>query len=620
MPSIELPAGRYLSCAFGVSPDAAGQTRALLMRNRFLAAAGGVRPDVLSLGPTPEHERRREVLLERGLLTEQLGYRNLYEHYREHGWRETEPTAELADLAAYKTGEEMRADGSPWRIVYRLPGARRPRYDYLRDDGTPFLRIDQFGVVDRSSWHGTIQKVGPGGAVVGEFETPGQWFRTWIRELAEDHERCFVFIDSRFVVPHLVPMRGRRFHLLYQMHNVHVQPPRRWDSEVHHVYGRVLARIDAMDAMVNLTARQHEDIAERRGLTSNMFVVPNPVDVPDPPADPPPRDPGLVVAMARLELQKRLTNAIAAFARVREAVPGARLEIYGDGSQRPQLEAEIIKRRLGDSVILRGFDPHAREVLWRASAFVLSSDFEGYPLSTLEAMSHGCPVVAYDIKYGPREQITDGVDGFVVPAGDIPALAGRVAELLRSPELVERMGAAARARVQGYGPAEFTGRWAEVLWTAVERKRARTRIDEAELELTRLRAVPPGRLRRGRDFAAGPVAAGGRLELAGVLRLRFSSRRSRLDSAELRLDAIDAETAEVRRLPLTVEPGEDSLAFRTSVPLADVAASGTVRLRLRLTWENSAWETLVARPPGEKDEVLLTFGRDGALMLTRLAP
>jgi poly(glycerol-phosphate) alpha-glucosyltransferase len=400
---------------------------------------------------------------------------------------------------------------------------------------------------------------------------------------------------------------------------MHVQRPRRWDSEVHHVYGRVLSRIDGMDAMVNLTARQRDDIAERRGRTTNMFVVPNPVDVPEPPPDPPARDPGLVAVTARLEPQKRLAHAIAAFEQVRVAVPGARLEIYGEGSQRAHLEREIGRRGLGDSVFLRGFDPHAREVLWTASAFVMSSDFEGYPLSTLEAMSHACPVVGYDIKYGPREQITDGVDGFVVPAGDTAALAERIVELLRSPELVRRMGAAARATVQSYGPAEFAGRWAEVVRTVVDLKRARTRIDGAELELTRLRAVPPGLLRRGRDFAAGRVPAAARLEVAGVLRLDFHSRRTKLDSAELRLDAVDRDSGEVRALPLTVEPSEAELAFSTTVPLGEVVGSGTVRLRLRLTWQNSSWEAELARPPGGEDQVSVSFGPDGALALSRPA-
>ena len=102
----------------------------------------------------------------------------------------------------------------------------------------------------------------------------------------------------------------------------------------------------------------------------------------------------------------------------------------------------------------------------------MTSEYEGYPLSTLEAMSQGCPVVSYDVRYGPREQITDGVDGFVVPEGDQARLAERVVELLRSPELVARMSAAARETVARYGPAEFVERWAR---GDPRRRRARAR-------------------------------------------------------------------------------------------------------------------------------------------------
>ena len=234
-------------------------------------------------------------------------------------------------------------------------------------------------------------------------------------------------------------MRRARFHLIYLMHNIHVSPPRRWDSPLNPVYKRVLNRIGGMDAMVTLTERQREDIAERRGRTSNMFVVPNPVVAPAPPAR---RRAARPVAastiVARLEQQKRLTHAIAAFEQVVAAVPGAQLDIYGDGSEHERLEAEIDERGSRGRSSLHGFDPRASEALWSSTAFLLTSSFEGYPLSTLESMSRGCPVVAYDIKYGPREQITDGVDGFLVPPGDVALLAQRVIELLRSPELVRR--------------------------------------------------------------------------------------------------------------------------------------------------------------------------------------
>lgn len=610
-----LPQGRYLSCTFSVSPDMAGQTRALLMRNRFLAGEGGVRPTVLALGGAPDYEERRRVLLERGLLSEHVGLLNLYDHYREHGWGDVEPGGEPRPDLGAPVAEETRPDGSPWRTSYREPGTGRVVYEYLRDDGTPFLRIPRFGTAERASWRCTIHRIGPGGEPLGEFASVGRFFRHWIRDLAAGHERTFLFIDSRFVIPHLVPLRAPDIHVVYQMHNMHLEPPRRWDSSTHPVYRRVLARIDDMDAMVTLTERQRDDIAERRGRTSNLFVVANPVDLPDRPAPPATRDPHRVTIMARLETQKRLIHAISAFQRVVEAVPDARLDIYGEGSQRAKLQAEIERADLTGSVTLRGFDPAAREALWTSSAFLLTSEYEGYPLSTLESMSHGCPVVSYDIRYGPREQIADGVDGFVVPEGDQAALADRVIELLRSPELVARMSTAAREKVARYGPAQFVERWAQVLRAVVEQAPARTRIEDARLELERLRLVRDrGWRRRLANLAPGRVDAGAALELVGVLRV---TGRGDLDAARLELAAIREASGEVVDVPLTVERASDGFALSAQIRLADVLpAPGVARLRLRLIWRNAAWQTDVAVPAAD-GEIALSFGPGGVVQLVR---
>jgi poly(glycerol-phosphate) alpha-glucosyltransferase len=592
MPAAELPEGRYLSCAWRVTTDAGGQTRALLLRNRIFALEGGVRPDVLTLGAAPDYPERRAVLREQGLLIDELRLLNIYEHYRDHGWGDQEPTgAALEDLGRYRVREDTTPGGAPWRTVYQLPDSKLPVYEYLRADGSAFLRIPSFSLTYKSSWPDRIQQIGPGGEVVGEFQAVGQWFRRWIRELIEEKERAFIFLDSRFVVPHVVPMRGRRLHVLYQMHNVHVGPPRRWDSELDPVYRRVLDRIDGMDAMVSLTARQRDDIAERRGRTSNMFVVPNPVAMPAPPAQDAPRDPRRVTILARLEPQKRLTDAIAAFAQVVEAVPGARLDIYGEGGERERLEAEIERRGLAGSVVLRGFDPRAPDALWTSSAFLLTSLFEGYPLSTIESMGRGCPVVAYDIKYGPREQITDGVDGFLVQEGDVGRLAARLVELLRSPELVARMSAAAMENARRYGPAECLANWAAVVQATAEQKPLRTRLDDVRLELAELR---PLRFRR--------------LAFEGVLEVDGHSRKSVLETAEIGLAAIHDATGEVTALPLkSKQVGEDRFQLRARIRLADVFRAGPEAwLRLRFTWRNSSWETEVARLSGDGGDLRLS--------------
>jgi poly(glycerol-phosphate) alpha-glucosyltransferase len=581
----ELPSGRYMSCAFALPPDAGGQTRALLMRNRIFALEGGVRPELLTLGAQPDHGERCERLRERGLLLDDMPVFNIFEHYRDHGWSDDgKPARELEDLGRYLIREDTTPAGAPWRAVYRPEQGKRPVFDYLRADGTPFVRMRRFSKGKKWSWPESIQQIGPDGTVLGEFESLGQWFRRWIRDLLGDDKRAFVFIDSRFVVPHLVPMLGPRIYLIYKMHNLHVGPPRRWDSEMNPVYDRVLRRFNGMDAMVTLTERQREDLAARRGRTSNMFVVPNPVVMPDPPVPLPERDPKRVTIVARLEKQKRLTDAIAAFERVLESVPGARLDIYGEGAERAALQGEIDARDLGGSVVLRGFDPRAADALWTSTAFLMTSAFEGYPLSTLESMSRGCPIVSYDIKYGPREQITDGVDGFLVPAGDTELLARRVIELLTSPELAQRMSAAARARAESYGPREFLASWAGVLQETVQRKPLRTRIEGVRFELTRLDPASPLRRVLGRHSRRA-------LRLDAELEIDGRGGGTGWGAVEFALDWIDSGTGAVTAERVRARRSKRVFRLRATIE----PPAGNAWLRLRLTWANSAWQTEVAR-------------------------
>ncbi|HEX6247331.1 MAG TPA: glycosyltransferase [Nocardioidaceae bacterium] len=626
MPATEMPDGRYLTCAIDVSPDYGGQTRALLMRNRLLVQGAGLSPAVLTFSGEPDYDVRREILLERGLMLPQMSLLNIYEHYREHDWTASATTGEaLKDLGAYKADEQLRPDGSLWRTTYRPPGEGAEVHDYHRTDGTPFVRVPRFVFKEYDTWPERIQQVDRAGEVVGSFPSLGHWFRRWVRELTEDDARAFVFIDSRHAVPHLVPMQAPNIHLIYLMHNVHLLSPRRWDSPTSDVYARVLERIPGMDAMVTLTERQRDDIAQRVGRTSNLFVVPNPVDLPERRPDVA-RDPRRVTVVARLEPQKRLAHAVQAFARVVEKIPDARLDIYGSGSRLDGLDALVRRRDLESSVRLHGFDPSARESLWRSSAFIMSSAFEGYPLSTLESLSHGCPVVSYDIKYGPREQITDGVDGFLVPDGDVDQLAERITRLLDSPALVEEMSRAAIDKARQHGTDRFLSDWAEVVRAVIRQKASRTRLADVDLEVQKLdvkrsRGRPRLPSRTG-GTAPGRFRPSDRLTFRGALTVRAKGPNRDLDSAVVELAALHQASGAVVELPLETRRQGQVLHVSSTVRLDEVlpgaAADDMVRLRLRLVWQNSSWQTHLSRALGHPPGLEVSYDSDDTLLLRRV--
>ena len=93
------------------------------------------------------------------------------------------------------------------------------------------------------------------------------------------------------------------------------------------------------------------------------------------------------------------------------------------------------------------------------SIFVLSSRFEGFGMVLVEAMACGLPVVSFDCPAGPDEIITDGVDGLLVPSGDVHALAEKLMALMSDESLRIRLGQQTLLTAQRYDMATLAGQW-----------------------------------------------------------------------------------------------------------------------------------------------------------------
>ena len=150
-----------------------------------------------------------------------------------------------------------------------------------------------------------------------------------------------------------------------------------------------------------------------------------------------------LVTVGRLQAPKDPLTLVRALAELRR--PGEAV-IAGDGPDRPAVEREV--RRLGlESVVrLAGERDDVGELLAAADMFVLSSRSEGLPLSILEAMAAGLPIVASSVG-GVPELVVDGETGLLVPPGDPHALAAAIERLLDDPALRRQLGTAGRTRV-----------------------------------------------------------------------------------------------------------------------------------------------------------------------------
>jgi glycosyltransferase involved in cell wall biosynthesis len=170
----------------------------------------------------------------------------------------------------------------------------------------------------------------------------------------------------------------------------------------------------------------------------------------------------VVIAVSRLVWHKGYPELAAAM----RLVPEAELWVVGerlDTDRGADMGALLRSAELGGRLRMLGYRSDIPALLAAADVFTLPSRFEGLPMSVIEAMLTGLPVVATNVR-GPAEQVVEGETGFQVPAGDAAALAAALGRLVHDPGLRERMGQAGRARaLDCYDEAKVLSRTLDLL-------------------------------------------------------------------------------------------------------------------------------------------------------------
>lgn len=196
------------------------------------------------------------------------------------------------------------------------------------------------------------------------------------------------------------------------------------------------------------------------GDLPNIVVIPNPVAMQaDSPA---PLTGKTVIAVGRYSYQKALDRLVDAWSLVMDQLEpdnGWKLWLVGDGETRPELEKQIIRLRLQDSVVLGKVEKDIARVYQEASILALSSRYEGLPMVLLEAETFGVPCVSFACKCGPKDVIRDRENGLLVPEGNVPRLADALLKLIRDPELLRKMGAASYADSVRWRPEQIMNQW-----------------------------------------------------------------------------------------------------------------------------------------------------------------
>jgi glycosyltransferase involved in cell wall biosynthesis len=155
----------------------------------------------------------------------------------------------------------------------------------------------------------------------------------------------------------------------------------------------------------------------------------------------------LFVCVARFAPQKNHALLLNAFARGPASHPHARLLLVGDGALRANLEAQAKSLGVTDSIRFLGLRSDIPDALGASDVFVLGSDYEGNPLSVLEAMASGLPIVSTAVG-GVPSLVKNGTHGLLVQPGDLEGLSKSMESLFRQREVRQSLGMAAARRAR----------------------------------------------------------------------------------------------------------------------------------------------------------------------------
>lgn len=210
---------------------------------------------------------------------------------------------------------------------------------------------------------------------------------------------------------------------------------------------------------------------------SSGVVIANPVEYPMALAEPMRhvkdvvgKNQRLCIAVGRLVEEKGFLELISAFSQLSERHPEWDLVILGEGPQRDALEKQITKLGCKGRVHLPGRAGNVAEWYSVAEVFIMNSTFEGFPNSLLEAMAYGLPVISTDCDTGPRDMISHGVNGLLLPASDNSLkLSQTIESVIEDPDFAVSLGTAAKMVRNQFALSMIGDKWMRLIETHMKK-------------------------------------------------------------------------------------------------------------------------------------------------------
>ncbi len=294
--------------------------------------------------------------------------------------------------------------GNLYRQLIYFPRVKKEKHQVMKDiiyniDGSPLIEVNYELIDGFSTRKAVVYKNGKYPDIT--CKNWGELRAYWLKHKIENNSVITLSARKLDSIIDKNDFKQRNINKIYWLHNDHNSP-----LYEHFLKGDNDCRIIA------LTPEQRDEIISETNYKFEQFKVFNQAfrqaQINDN------YDPKKLVIVSRFHnSQKNLLAAISGFAKFLETNPGYSLDLWGFGGSEQEIRDYIDQHQLANSVFIKGKTNNPAEKFANSAAFLITSHFEGLGKTIIESIACGCPVAAYDFKYGPRSFIKVGKSGYI---------------------------------------------------------------------------------------------------------------------------------------------------------------------------------------------------------------
>ena len=480
-----------------------GVENSSLLRAKLFSRYLGVDPVIATASYHPRLNLQREKLYESGLLSTNSKIINMYEFFqgipdsaalygewhRNETWK-YDPVQGTKDYRISNEKDKLllyRKCDKEGRLIYdnvfvNRKKVRRDTYDsngclsrmqfldpedgetqcetYYRADGTVCIYKYYEKKEGKNHLIG-LHLMNREGQLIEPFSSEQELITYWLSMLIEENKLNFFIVDKEKVYySSLSELKYPNLFKICMIHSSHLQKDaEKLNGRLNSNYKDIFEDLSRIDALVVFTNRQKSDIEKRFGSHDHIQVIPHAIDKEISKVEFNSRVPRQAVYLARYSVEKQHDSLIRIFEKVVNQYPDAKLQLYGYGSLKDELIRQIKAAGLERNIFLNNFTDQIEAIYNSASLSILTSRVEGFSLFLLESLAHGCPVISFDIDYGPSDMIQDGINGYLVECFNEEAMAEKIISLFSNQSRLMEMSEASYRKADEFSPEQIASKW-----------------------------------------------------------------------------------------------------------------------------------------------------------------